>query len=173
MSNFFNMVSVSAIMFADASADGEIPTELKSINVLSEGKLTPDFNPGELTSEINEFNHLPHRNYRGNSSYKFTMELPKIPFEDYASFTGCDYDPVTFELSMGSSAVEPKPKYFKIYGGDPDGNPLVMQAFCCDVVSKWSGSVGSAQATVPVSIECSMRTDNGTPAKMMSLKPVV
>lgn len=173
MSKVFNMVTVSAIKFADATSDGSIPSALKSINVLAEGKFTPALEPGSTTQEFDEFSGLPYRSYRGNGSFKFTMDLPKISIEDYATFTGCTYEQATDALSMGGSKSIPKAQYFEIYGDSTNGEPLVFTGYCCDIVAKWSGSVGSAQATVPVSVEASMRLDNGTPAKLLSLKPVV
>ena len=44
-SEVFNMVTVSAIKFADATSDGSIPSLLKSIGVLAEGKFNPNFDP--------------------------------------------------------------------------------------------------------------------------------
>lgn len=169
----FNMVTVSAIKFADATSDGSIPTELKSVNVLSEGKFTPAFEPGSRTQEFDEFTGLPYRSYQGNGSFKFTIDLPKISIEDYAIFTGCTYDEATDEVSMGGQKAIPKAQYFEIYGDNVAGDHLVFKAFCCDIVAKWSGSVGATQATVPLSVEADARLDNGSPAKMMSLKPVV
>lgn len=172
-SKVFNMVTVSAIKFADSTSDGSVPSSLNNVNILAEGKFTPAFEPGAVTQEFDEFTHLPYRGYRANGSYKFTIDLPKVSIQDYASFTGHSYDQVSDKITMGGQDTLPKPKYFEVYGDNVSGDHMVFKAFCGDVVAKWSGSVGAAQATVSVSIEVSMRLDNSSPAKMAEYGPAV
>lgn len=162
------MVTVSAVKFADATADGSVPASLKSVNVLGEGKFTPNFAPGAVTQEFDEFKQLPYRGYRATGSYQFDIELPMATLENWADLTGSDIDEAKKKITMGTSAVIPKAQYFEVYGANNAGVPLKLTAYCCDVVTKWNGSVGAAQATVPVSVNASLRLDYGNPSKMMT-----
>lgn len=171
-SEVFNMVTVSAIKFADATSDGSKPSTLKSIGVLSEAKFNPNFDPGTSTPEYNELTGNAFRVYRGKASNKFSIDLPKLPIEDYATFLGCDYDQAKKALKIGGGYNIPKQQYFEVYGTNTIGVPVVLIGYSCDIVAKWSGSVGAAQATVPVSVEATLLEDNSPEPQVMYYGPV-
>ena len=160
----FNMVSVSAIQFADATADGSIPSTLDTVKIVAEGKFNPDFKAGSVTNETDELTQQVFRARRAPSTYAVKVDIPEVSVDQAAALLGGTAN--ANELSVGATIVLPTNKYVVITGQNRLGKICTMKCYNCLVTTDWSGAVGANQATLALSVTLSLMLDNSSPAKM-------
>jgi len=167
----YTWASVSAVQFAEATADGTEPTVLNEIKIIAEGKFNPDFDPGTQAEDRDEMSRQIWNVRPGTPTYKVTISAAKVSLQDVATFTGATLE--TDSLTIGGTYNAPKPQYFKITGKNVDGDIIQMICYKCYVSAKWSGAVGAAQEVVPLELTLMMVIDNSPEKKLLKHSVVV
>ena len=170
---YFNMVSVSNIQYADATADGTAPASLKSLNVVEEGKFNPDFPEPSTTPSINELTQQPYRIRRAPVTNKISVDLPQVGMDSLKDFMSGTFTagaagttPDTFALSGSDS--DPVNKYVLITGLNNRGKVVTCICHNCLVTSSWTGAVGANQTTVPLQVVFTLLEDNSADRKLVT-----
>jgi len=170
---FFNMVSVSNIQYADSTADGSVPSSLKSLDVVAEGKFSPDFPMPSTTSEVNELTQQAFRERLAPVTNKITIDLPQVGMASLPDFMSGKFTagaagttPDTFVRSGKDS--NPTNKYVIITGLNNMGKTVTCTCYNCKVTSSWTGAVGANQATVPLQIVFTLLEDNSADRKLVT-----
>jgi len=170
---YFNMVSVSNIQYADATADGLVPSSFKSLDVIAEGKFSPDFPMPSTTPEVNELTQQTFRERQAPVTNKITIDLPQVGMSSLSDFLGGKFTagsagttPDTFVRSGKDS--NPTNKYVIITGLNNMGKIVTCTCYNCKVTSSWTGAVGANQATVPLQTVFTLMEDNSADRKLVT-----
>jgi len=174
-SAIFNMVSVSGIQYADATADGTIPTTLKTINIVADGKFSPDFPIPSTTEEVDELTQQTFRVRTAPVSNKITVDLPQVYMNTLADFLGGTFTAGTAgttpdDFLIAGATTVPTHKYVLITGLNNMGKDVKVTAYNTRVTASWTGAVGANQATIPLQVVFTLLQDNSDAKKIADFK---